>query len=930
MVNWCPHLRTVLSDIEVDYETIDQPTKLVLPGRSAGREMVEFGVMHNFAYPLYDSTEDEHDEIVVGTTRLETMLGDAAVVVHPDDDRYARYIGRQVKHPIHGHPLPIIADSELVDMEIGSGAVKITPAHDPNDFACAERHQLPVVAMMDDQGCINAVGASGSLAETAAAEDMEFFGMDRFVAREFLVEKLSSMGLYRGRDDHPMRLARCSRSGDVIEQMVKTQWFVQLHSANVAGSCEGSPAAAVGELGELGMASTADQMVAEGHIDVTPSWHRAEWHRWMEATKRFGDWCVSRQLWWGHRIPAYRVLLVGDHALATADEHWVVAKDMKEAEEKATALYGPKVPEGSLGGGAGWHTLLQDEDVLDTWFSSALFPLTALGWPRWDPDQGTDMRKFYPLDVMETGSDILFFWVARMAMVCSTLEPDLYREQQQQRHRESDKVSSNPEGQHSDLALAAVPFDQVLLHPVVRDKDGRKMSKSLGNVIDPLHVIHGASLETMVEDLRGTSLPDEEIDRAAAVLLKEHGKAGLGACGSDALRWALIGYMAQGRQINLDMGRVVIARQFCNKVWQASRFTLRHLEAQLTGHELQLRSAERLLAEVDLAEVRLLPLGQRWMLSRLAYAAEACNDALSLSEGNFQLAAAQGAAQQFFLNELCDEYIEMTKIAVADGRANDLVGNGAEASAMLYLGMDSALRMLHPFLPFITEELHQRLTFAVKRIQSQRELCDGDSDMLNSASGSGSIMTEPFPCGLSGLRDEMGAEQEMATLMAVIKAVRGLQMLQGKLLPKGSDGYCTYEVRIAEDDVRGGELLTAHADYVSARCRLNTVPVHSDTDGTAAGAGAGAGLRVVVGDEPADVDADAGAEFGSRVGWLGVAVGSVGNSGSTQHTLRVRLGVRLDDEVQQKVRQEVTRLTKKSKKVTAKKDKLMKQMTTAR
>jgi valyl-tRNA synthetase len=752
--------------------------------------------------------------------------------------------------------------------------------------------------------------------------------MDRFIARELLVEKLTSMGLYRGCDDHPMRLARCSRSGDIIEQMVKTQWFVQLHSTSDAGSCEGSPVTAAGELGGLGMASTADQMVAEGHIQVTPSWHQAEWHRWMEATKRFGDWCVSRQLWWGHRIPAYRVVLAGDHTLATTDEHWVVAKDVKEAEEKATVLFGPKLPEGLMGGGRGWHTLHQDEDVLDTWFSSALFPLTALGWPHWDPGQDTDMRKFYPLDVMETGSDILFFWVARMAMVCSTLEPNLYGQRQQQRNRESSEVSSNPQGQRNDLALAAVPFDQVLLHPVVRDKEGRKMSKSLGNVIDPLHVIHGASLETMVDDLRGTSLPEEEVDRAAGVLLKEHGEAGLAACGSDALRWALIGYMAQGRQINLDMGRVVIARQFCNKVWQASRFTLRHLEAQLNGQEIPLRSAERLLAQIDLADVKLLPLGQRWMLSRLAFAAEACNGALSLSEGNFQLAAAQGAAQQFFLNDLCDEYIEMTKIAVVDERTNNLVGNGAEASAMLYLGMDSALRMLHPFLPFITEELYQRLSFAAKRIQSQREFSGGDSHLLEPESGSGSIMTEPFPCGrmLSCLRDEMGAEQEMTTLMAVTKAVRGLQMLQGKLLPKGSDGYCTYEVRIAEDDVRGAQLLTEYADYVSARCRLNTVPAESASNGTVPGVGGG--LRVVVGDERADADAEA--KLGSRVGWLGVAVASVGISGSAQHTLRVCLGVQLDEEVQQKVRHEVQRLTKKSKKVTAKKDKLVKQMTTSR
>ena len=1012
MVNWCPHLRTVLSDIEVDYETIDGPTRLSLPGRGAtGSDKVEFGVIHNFAYPLCDADADADAEggaggggggggpreIVVGTTRLETMLGDAAVVVHPEDDRYRNLVGRHVIHPIHGHRLPIIADAELVDMEMGSGAVKITPAHDPNDFACAERHQLPVLTMMDDQGAINALGATGGGSGSSSgsgSSGAEFLGMDRFEARRLLVARLDEMGLYRGSDPHPMRLGRCSRSGDIIEPMVKPQWFVRLQAvsdttamAGEVGSDSGSSSDGSSASGGSGMAELADRAVAEGQIEVSPSWHRAEWHRWMEGTKA-NDWCVSRQLWWGHQIPAYRVVGGGG---GDEQEHWVVGRDYAEAAAKATALYGQ----------GGWESLIQDEDVLDTWFSSALFPLTALGWPHWQPQQdntgtgGTaaaaalNMRDFYPLNVMETGSDILFFWVARMAMVCSTLEPNLYRQQQQQASSREEESNARSD----DHDLPAAPFDRVLLHPVVRDKEGRKMSKSLGNVIDPLHVIHGASLETMLTDLKSGSLPEEEVQRAASALLKEYGEEGLAACGSDALRWALIGYMAQGRQIKLDVGRVVTARQFCNKIWQATRFTLRHLDAQNEQQNASLPSllsAEELIQEWNdagsgaaaLRALSELPLGQRWLLSRLAHAAEVCGDGLT----GFQLATASGAAQQFLLNELCDEYIEMTKLALAADRSGNgdssssssLVGSGPEASAMLYLGLHSALRLLHPFLPFITEELYQRLLYTADQrsnlyLNLDLDLIDGASSIGGggSSSSSSSIMSAAFPncdqsaagagagaggggggLSLGSFRDEVGAEQEMSMLLAVMKAVRGLQMLQSKLLPKaakaadgdggGGGGGGVYEVHVNEEDSRAVELLQTHANDVAARCRLNR--------GGSGGEGGG-GLRVVVsGGGGSDSSSSARRseeeeeEGEAAMGWLstavsvGVGVGASETAGGAaaaaapvaQQPMIVRLGIPLDDDVLAKVGQELKRLAKKSKKLTTKKAKLQKQMTSQR
>ena len=378
------------------------------------------------------------------------MLGDVAVAVHPDDERYSSLVGARVEHPFYpGRLLPIIADKELVDPAFGTGVVKITPAHDPNDFAAALRHEATLrAAGVWDRAFESVFQDDGTMRrDTVPAR---FAGMDRFEARSEVQTALGELGLFHGSSPNPMTLGVCSRSGDVVEPMLKPQWFVRC-----------AP-----------LAERALTSVRTGQIDIQPLKHVDTWTRWLEDPQ---DWCISRQLWWGHRIPAFRTEGSDD------EDAWIVARTADHARELSRrATHPPATDSGPL-------RLEQDPDVLDTWFSSALLPLSAFGWPqRPVPDA------MYPLSIMETGSDILFFWVARMAMLCTEL---------------SDK----------DLP----PFRRVFLHPLLRDKQGRKMSKSLGNVIDPLHVIHGASLEQLLDDLRSGNLDPSEVKRASADLKAE-------------------------------------------------------------------------------------------------------------------------------------------------------------------------------------------------------------------------------------------------------------------------------------------------------------------------------------------------------------------------------------------------------------------------
>lgn len=430
MINWDCVLNTAVSNIEVDYVELDKKKRLDMPGYD---KPVLFGAIWEFAYRVVGSNE----EVVVATTRPETMLGDTAVAVHPDDARYKHLIGKTVQHPFCKRELPIIADPVLVQMGVGTGAVKITPSHDPNDFECGKRHNLAFINILNDNGTVNQEGG-------------EFAGMHRWAVREKLVIRLKELGLYRDCKDHKMSLGMCSRSKDVIEFLVKPQWFVDCKE----------------------MAAKASEAVRSGELKIHPSSFEITWQRWMENT---GDWCISRQLWWGHRIPAYLVHIKGRPAPDATDAGaWVVADGEDAARKEAAAKFG--VAEADI------ERLEQDPDVLDTWFSSALFPFSTLGWP----NNTADMKAFYPGTLLETGWDILFFWVAKMVFFAQELTGQL-------------------------------PFKHVFLHAMVRDAEGNKMSKQVGNVIDPIDVIEGATLEALADGLRKGNLDPAKVEAGIKV-----------------------------------------------------------------------------------------------------------------------------------------------------------------------------------------------------------------------------------------------------------------------------------------------------------------------------------------------------------------------------------------------------------------------------
>ncbi len=471
LVNWSCTLRSAISDIEVDKIEIPGRTFLSIPGYE---EKVEFGVLVTFAYKVEGSDE----EIIVATTRIETMLGDTAVSVHPNDTRYSHLHGKYVVHPFTDRKLPIVCD-DFVDMEFGTGAVKITPAHDQNDYEVGKRHNLPFINIFNDDGYI--IGDYG-----------QFTGMKRFECRKAILAALKEKGLYKDTINNPMVVPFCSRSKDVVEPIIKPQWYVKCDE----------------------MAASAIKAVQSGELKIIPEMHVKTWDHWMEGIR---DWCVSRQLWWGHRIPAYYVTFTDPtipsgsvsqtfkYFLLTLqrdaensiffftkfqsdnDDYWIVGRTDVEARQKAAKKF--NVDEKFV-------VLTQDADVLDTWFSSGLFPFSVMGWP----DATDDMKAFYPTSLLETGHDILFFWVARMVFFSQKL-------------------------------LGKLPFKEVFLHPMVRDAHGRKMSKSLGNVIDPMDVIQGILLEDLHKQLYDSNLDPKEIERAIAGQKSDYPN-GIPECGS--------------------------------------------------------------------------------------------------------------------------------------------------------------------------------------------------------------------------------------------------------------------------------------------------------------------------------------------------------------------------------------------------------------
>ncbi|CAH8390921.1 unnamed protein product [Eruca vesicaria subsp. sativa] len=631
LVNWDCFSRTARSDEEIDHIEIKGRTLKNVPGYE---KPVEFGVMTSFAYPLEDGSGD----VVVATTRVETMLGDTAIAVHPDDVRYKHLHGKFAVHPFNGRKLPIVCDADLVDPELGTGCVKITPAHEPKDYELGKIHHLEAINIFTNDGKINKNGGS------------EFEGMKRYVAREAVTEALRSKELLRGVEEKDMRIGICSRSGDVVEPMLKPQWYVRCST----------------------MGKEALDVAANGKLEIIPKQYSTEWRRWLEKVH---DWCISRQILWGHRIPAWYATLEEDHLkkFGTYIDHWVVARNEEEAREEAAVKFpGKKLLD-----------LSQDPDVLDTWFSSGLFPLSAFGWP----DQTEELKAFYPGSVLETGLDILFFWVARMVMLAMKL---------------------------SD---GEVPFSKVYLHPMVRDAQGHKMSKSLGNGIDPLDVINGLQ----------TRLEKGNLDS----------KEGIPECGADALRFALVSYTAQSYNINMDVKRVVCYRQWCNKIWNAVRFAMMKL-----GDDYK--------PPLKTISPETMPFSCKWILSVLNKAVSKTVESLDA----FELADASNTVYSWWQYQFCDVFIEAIK-PFFSGENSDRT----HAQDSLWVCLETGLRLLHPFMPFVTEELWQRLP--------SPQGCERKA----------SIMICEYPSHLEEWRNEK-VEAEMEMVMAIVKTLRALRTVE--------------------------------------------------------------------------------------------------------------------------------------------------------
>ncbi|CAI5984277.1 unnamed protein product [Closterium sp. NIES-65] len=753
LVNWDCVLRTAISDIEVEYHELKGRTLLPVPGYD---KPVEFGAITSFAYPLEaESAQGEGaagagsegalTEIVVATTRPETMLGDTAVAVHPDDPRYKALHGKFAVHPFSGRRIPIVCDAELVDMAFGTGAVKITPAHDPNDFATGKRHNLEFINIFTDDGLINANGGK------------EFEGMKRFDARTAVLEKLQEKGLYRGVADNPMRLGFCSRSKDIIEPMLKPQWYV---------SC-------------ADVAADACQAVRDGQLEFIPKAHEETWFRWLENIR---DWCISRQLWWGHRIPAWYVTFDQSDEAAARDfpvrdfgaynTNWVVARTDEDARRAAEKKFPGRKFE-----------LGRDPDVLDTWFSSGLFPFSVFGWP----EESADFKAFYPTALLETGHDILFFWVARMVFMGLRLTGQL-------------------------------PFKQVYLHAMVRDAHGRKMSKSLGNVIDPLEVINGISLQQLQANLEKGNLDPREVKKAQAGQAADFPN-GIAECGCDALRFALVNYTTQWMNINLDIQRVHGYRLWCNKLWNAIRFAMLNLGDSFTPPPVlpQSSSSPALTPTLNFAFSAPLPLSCRWILSVLN---AVVTRAVTALEG-YDLAEATNAAYAWWQYQLCDVFIEVAKPAFNAAEGEEALKLKQVTREVLWVCLDAGLRLLHPFMPFVTEELWQRLPKPADYTFP-------------------SIMLAPYPSPVKEWADPE-AEAMMATAESTVRSIRSLRMayaLQPKQRPTAY-AQCKSEAATAAVMAAVGEIKT-----LATLAELQVLP---------AGESAPAGCAVAIVDESLSV-----------------------------------------------------------------------------
>jgi valyl-tRNA synthetase len=612
LIHWDPVLHTSLSDEEVDYEEKD-------------------GELWRFAYPLKGGpAADGTAEIVVATTRPETMLGDVAVAVHPDDERYTALHGRELAHPFFPDRRVVVVADSFVDKAFGTGCVKVTPAHDPNDFEMGARHKLPLINIFTMDAKVNDQGGP-------------FAGLDRFEARKAVKKALDDKGLARGDQKIRHNVTVSQRSGVVIEPMLSRQFFVKTG----------------------GFAKEALELVATGKTRILPEHWKKTWDHFHENIR---DWCVSRQLWWGHRIPVFYDLTRIDEVIeADANRK---GRDTEATRAQADGVMGKKLLEIALRvvdddlvmtklAVASRENLeqkdperyAQEEDVLDTWFSSGLWPFSTLGWPK----QTEDLGLFYPGAVLETGSDILFFWVARMVWF----------------------------GKH---LMGQTPFADVFLHSIVRDAYGKKMSKSEGNALDPLDVMAGISLADLIAKTKTYPVPEKKLANVLKGIEKEYPE-GIPAAGADGLRFTLAALSSQGRDVKLSIPRAAGYRALMNKIWNATRFAL------MKGgtHDVQSLAAAR--GDLQLAD--------RFILSRL----QKTIDDVTVAIDEYRFDAMANAIYRFFWNDFCDVYIELSK-GVLDGEA----GPKKEAArATLVHVLDTAMRLLHPLCPFITEEIWQKL-----------------------------------------------------------------------------------------------------------------------------------------------------------------------------------------------------------------------------
>jgi valyl-tRNA synthetase len=619
LVNWDLKLHTAISDLEVISEE-------------------ENGSLWHFKYPLTDGS----GHLIVATTRPETMLGDAAVAVHPDDERYQHLIGKTITLPLANREIPIIAD-DYVDREFGTGCVKITPAHDFNDYEMGQRHDLPLINLFNDDAQMN----------TQAPE--RYQGMDRFEARKLIVADLDELGLLDKTVDHKLKVPRGDRSGVVIEPYLTDQWYVKT-----------AP-----------MAEKAIAAVEDGSIEFVPKQYENMYFSWMRDIQ---DWCISRQLWWGHRIPAWY-------------------------DDQGNVYVGPSEQDVREKHDLGDINLKQDNDVLDTWFSSGLWTFGTLGWPNADnnPNITELLKTFHPTNVLVTGFDIIFFWVARMIMMT------LY-------------------------FMDEVPFKTVYVHGLVRDSHGQKMSKSKGNVLDPIDLIDGIDLESLVKKRTAGLMRPKDAAKIEKQTRKEFAN-GIEPYGTDALRYTYYSLASTGRDINFDVGRIEGFRNFCNKIWNAARYVLMNTEEHDCGQ--------------DGSQDYELSLADRWIISRLQHTEKAVAEAI----GNYRFDLASQAIYEFIWNEYCGWYLELSKPVLWDENVSPALQKGTRRTLIRVL--ETTLRMAHPLIPFITEEIWQQINTLAG--------VEGDT-----------IMLQPYPEADSNLIDE-SATTDIEWLKKVIIGIRNIR-----------------------------------------------------------------------------------------------------------------------------------------------------------